>query len=277
VVQTKGPVKEQILRRFEAWLDDVLTTEKPLAGIEAELLSELKMGNGPAAVEPTDRDLDLYSAWSAMTALTQEVKLQGRAFKRLSDEIEPLTGIDDSIDRLLEAQRETRLEVGRMAEEARGVRTERENKLRIEARNSARREFIMAITDIRDRLLFGLRAAAESRRKLDENSNASWLNRIFLKQSAGVHHMLGIVRSLRKGYRLGLERLDEAMQQMGVHEIVCEGKPFDPRLMSVVDVEETVDAPDGMVLEVYRTGYMIDTEVLKSAQVKVARAPEENI
>jgi molecular chaperone GrpE len=45
--------------------------------------------------------------------------------------------------------------------------------------------------------------------------------------------------------------------------------------MNAVDVEETVEVPDGMVLEVYRTGYMIDTDVLQPAQVKVARAPEQ--
>jgi molecular chaperone GrpE (heat shock protein) len=47
--------------------------------------------------------------------------------------------------------------------------------------------------------------------------------------------------------------------------------------MNAVDVEETVDVPDGIVLEVYRTGYMIDTNVLQPAQVKVARGPEKDI
>jgi molecular chaperone GrpE (heat shock protein) len=43
--------------------------------------------------------------------------------------------------------------------------------------------------------------------------------------------------------------------------------------MNAVDIAETGDVPDGTVLEVYRTGYMIDTDVLQHAQVKVARAP----
>jgi molecular chaperone GrpE len=45
--------------------------------------------------------------------------------------------------------------------------------------------------------------------------------------------------------------------------------------MNAVDVEETADVPDGIVLEVYRTGYMINTEVLQPAQVKVARTPRK--
>jgi molecular chaperone GrpE len=74
---------------------------------------------------------------------------------------------------------------------------------------------------------------------------------------------------------MGLDRIDEALQQLGVSEIICEGQPFDPRKMNAVDVEETVDVPDGIVLEVYRTGYMIDANVLQPARVKVARAPEQ--
>ena len=85
--------------------------------------------------------------------------------------------------------------------------------------------------------------------------------------------MLEIVNSLKKGYRMGLDRIDEALQQLGVSEIICDGKPFDSRKMNAVDVEESADVPDGIVLEVYRIGYMIDTEVLQPAQVKVARAP----
>ena len=76
---------------------------------------------------------------------------------------------------------------------------------------------------------------------------------------------------------MGLDRIDEALQQLGVSEIICEGKPFDPRKMNAVDVEETAEVPDGIVLEVYRTGYMIDTNVLQPARVKVARGPEKGI
>jgi molecular chaperone GrpE len=72
---------------------------------------------------------------------------------------------------------------------------------------------------------------------------------------------------------MGLDRIDEALQPLGVTEIVCNGKPFDPRIMKAADIEETGEVPDGTVLEVYRTGYMIDAEILQPAQVKVARAP----
>jgi len=131
-------------------------------------------------------------------------------------------------------------------------------------------------------LILGQRSAHEGQRKLNEYRNLFRLDKFtiskfFFGKTADKNHMLEIVNSLKKGYRMGLDRIDDALQQLGVKEIICESQPFDPRKMNAVDVEETADVPDGIVLEVYRTGYMIDTDVLQTARVKVARAPEKNI
>ena len=72
--------RSDILGRFETWLDSAMAEEAPPQGIPAEILNgeENAAGNEPA---------DLYSMWSAITALTQEVKLQGRAFKQMSESL----------------------------------------------------------------------------------------------------------------------------------------------------------------------------------------------
>ena len=70
--------REDILRRFEEWLDSTLTPEGPPAGIPAEILDGVENG-----VETTPTDL--HAMWAAVTALTQEIKLQGRAFKQMSE------------------------------------------------------------------------------------------------------------------------------------------------------------------------------------------------
>lgn len=275
--KTREAFRALVLQRFAKWLDDVLAEEKPIEGVAAELLAELEDTDGSGTVGPTDSRYDLYSTWSEMTALTQEIKLQGRTFKDLSGQIEPLAGLGESIDRLLDASREAFTDVRLIAEEGREVRLEHENKLKHEAYDRARRELIGLIIDIRDKLIIGLRSTSEGRRKLDEYQNSSRLCKIFVNKIAGIHHLFEVVHSLRKGYRLGLDRLDETLQQLEVHEIACAGQPFDPQVMNAVDLAETDDAPDGMVLEVYRTGYMIDSEVLRPAQVKVARAPMQNM
>jgi len=279
--KTKEALRVLILQRFAKWLDDVLAEEKPLEGVAAELLTELYDGRDSDTTGPAEGTYDLHSTWSALTALTQEIKLQGRAFKQLSDKMEPFTGLDTSIGRLLAAHREALSDARRIAEEGRTDRTQRESELKREAHDRGRRELIGMIIDIRDRLILGQRSAHESQQKLNEHRNSGRLDKFtiskfFFSKTADKNHMLDIVNSLKKGYRMGLDRIDEALQQLGVSEIICEGKPFDPRKMNAVDVEETADVPDGTVLKVYRTGYMIDTNVLQPAQVKVARGLERN-
>jgi hypothetical protein len=71
--------RSEILQRFEQWLDTAMAEEGPPQGIPAEFLA----GDAASQNAPTD----WYTMWAAMTALTQEVKLQGRAFKQLSENL----------------------------------------------------------------------------------------------------------------------------------------------------------------------------------------------
>jgi len=256
-------VREEILERFKKWLDEVLAEEEPPDGIVHELLLELEEKADLDSLYLPGSGSDLYSLWSAVIALTQEVKLQGRAFNRLSDRLEPLEGLGDSDAR-------------RIPEESHTVRTGYEDKLVQEIKRSAVREVLTVLLDTHNRLVRGLDAVHKATQGLDKYRPSSWLRRIFSfsRQKERTDHVLKIVSALEEGYRLSLDRLNEALQQLGVREIVCEGHPFDPTTMNAVDVEENIDAPDGTVLEVYRTGYIWDAEVLYPAQVKVARTPD---
>lgn len=71
--------REEILRRFTAWLDQGLAPEAAPSGVPNDILTE--------AAQPAGGDL--YSVQAALTALTQEVKLQGRWFQQLSDAVAP--------------------------------------------------------------------------------------------------------------------------------------------------------------------------------------------
>ena len=78
--------REEILQRFETWLDGVLAAEEPPQGIAAELLSSLQTETETSAIGRCD----LYAMWASVTALTQETRLQGRSFKQLSETLAPL-------------------------------------------------------------------------------------------------------------------------------------------------------------------------------------------
>ena len=81
--------RKQILLSFEAWLDRVLAEEEPPEGLPSEILARLST----ESPHSTEGSCDLYSMWSQMTALVQEVKLQGRSFKQLSDAVAPVADL----------------------------------------------------------------------------------------------------------------------------------------------------------------------------------------
>ena len=231
--------REEILHRFEAWLDNVLAAEEPPQGIDAELLSALTV----EAEAGADGKCDLYSMWAAVTALTQEVKLQGRTFKQLSETLAPVA---DLVPQLPDAQRK--------------------------AQEQARREMLDVLLDLRDRLGRGLGAARGSQAKMHESLVSTWMARLLARHQSLRHASEGLA-ALAEGYRISLDRLDDVLAQFDVREITCRGEPFDPRSMHVVDVEETSEAVEGTVVEVYRAGYEWQGAVHRPAQVKVARSP----
>jgi molecular chaperone GrpE len=231
--------REEILRRFEAWLDGVLAAEEPPQGITAELLSSLATETGIS----TDGRCDLYSLWAAVTALTQEIRLQGRSFKQLNEALAPLA---DLAPQLPAMQRE--------------------------AQERARREMLDVLLDLRDRLGRGLEAARVSQAKMRESLESGWSARVLARHKA-LRQAFEAVAALQQGCALSLDRLNEVLAQFDVREIVCQGQPFDPNSMHAVDVVETERAAEGTVVEVYRAGYEWKGEVYRPAQVKVARRP----
>jgi molecular chaperone GrpE (heat shock protein) len=81
--------------------------------------------------------------------------------------------------------------------------------------------------------------------------------------------------ALVRGYELGLERLDQLLENLNARRIRCDGEAFDPRRMNAIDRHETMDVPPGIVVEVYRSGYEWDGEVFRPAQVKVSCVPAD--
>ncbi len=244
-----GMDRDKVVRRFEQWLDEALAAAEPPGGIDAEILASLAAE--PAEEPGMDRRTDAYALWATVTALTQEVKLQGRAFKDLRDGLES--------------------QVTRVAEEIAAAYRERERDVQREAERRCRREILGALLDVRDGLGRGLDSVCAMPLTTSRAPLGQWIARVL----AGPAHDAATnrVTALTKGYGLGIERLDQILDDFGAHHIRCEGQPFDPRRMSAMDKEESSDVPEGTVLEVYRRGYEWNGEVFRPAQVKVSSAP----
>jgi hypothetical protein len=240
--------RDQILRRFEALLDSALASEAPPPGIAPEILSAVIAGN-----QDDQRRCDSYALWAAMTALTQELKLQGRAFQELN-----LT---------LATQTE------KIAEELRAVYAERERNLQREAERRSRREILSALIDLRDRLGRGRESVRDREAGIAPATKTGWRERIFGKPAPdrAVDPVVETIGALVRGYELGIERLDQTLAEFNAREIRCQGESFDPRRMNAIESEESAAVPAGTVLEVYRSGYEWNGEVFRPAQVKVSR------
>jgi molecular chaperone GrpE len=242
--------RDDLLRRFEHWLDDALSAEDPPGGIDADILATLTEATA-VADRGLDRPSDSYTLWAAMTALTHEVKLQGRAFKELHNTI----GTQSS----------------RIADEIRAAYRERERDVQREAERRSRRELLATVINVRDRLGRGLESVRAVESEIARGAGRGWLARLFGMPGEDPHAEK--LAAWTKGYELGLERLDETLDDLNAHEIRCEGQPFDPRRMNAIDKEDSSVVPEGTVLEVYRAGYEWNGEVFRPAQVKVSCAP----
>ena len=181
---------------------------------------------------------DLFSFLSQLGALTREVQLHGRAANRLNTDLgaalESLAANVSSPEAL--ARKLT------------------------EARREARLELVSEILEVRDRFLRGLEEA--ERRLTAQRGIRAWLG-------GG-----SVLEALVEGNRLALERLDDLLRRLDIHEINCLSESFDPTRMRAVEAVRTAFAPPGTVLEVFRPGYMGNGRVLRYAEVKVvAGAP----
>jgi molecular chaperone GrpE len=242
--------RDEIVRRFERWLDQTLSAEDPPEGLDAELLATIT-GDDSDTPDGPDAHTDSYALWSAVTALTQEVKLQGRAFKELHGSLGT--------------------EAARAVEEVRAAYREREREIQREAERRCRKEILSALIDLRDSLGRGLESVRAIESAIRKRPQRSWLARLIKPsdEEAATERL----SALTTGYELGLDRLDQVLEDFNVHEIVCDGRSFDPRLMNAIERGPSGDVPEGTVLEVFRRGYEWNGEVFRAAQVKVSCAP----
>ncbi len=255
--------KERMVRRFAAWLDRALDDEPLPPGLTPELLAALSAEDDPDGQNEQDEpapeaiqaaiesrlgeagDCDLYALWSAMTTLSQEVRLEGRAFKQLN---ETLTA----------SARETEVVAARSA-----------------SASQPRRQEVDLLLELRDRIERGGNSARQAAVELNP-SRLPWLARRLGVGTGYARHAQEVVGALADGYSLILASVDEALVAWGVNRIVCDSQPFDPHRMNVVDIEQTRAVPEGTVVEVYRNGYEWNGELHRPAQVKVARDAPAN-
>ena len=251
--------RDRLAATLVKWLDDVLDEEAPPSDLAKEMLEALERDDPWA--EDDETETDWYGLQASLTALTQEVKLQSRAFARLSDQLDAGAAASS-----VASPDETTLQLVRIRETLDEV-----------VRGSGPREAEMLssegvalLLDIRDRLSTAEVTTVHSLEAAEAALPKWWPARALIRQSST--RMLDGYRSLLNGYRMTLERLDDTLATVGISETARVGDMFDPTTMKVVDIEARDNDKEGTVLAIYRRGYRQAGELLRLAEVKVARA-----
>ena len=79
--------------------------------------------------------------------------------------------------------------------------------------------------------------------------------------------------SLQQGVSMIQQQLRQALAEAGLEEINATGQPFDPNYHEAVSQQESVEVPEGHVLQQLRKGFKLRERLLRPATVIVAKAP----
>ena len=77
--------------------------------------------------------------------------------------------------------------------------------------------------------------------------------------------------NLLKGMEMVYGRMQQLLKKYDVKEIEALGMKFDHNCHEALMTEESPDAEDGMILEVFQKGYLMGDRVVRTAKVKVSR------
>jgi molecular chaperone GrpE len=80
---------------------------------------------------------------------------------------------------------------------------------------------------------------------------------------------------LEEGVRMVQRKMAKLLESAGVQPIEALGHPFDPFRHEAIAEEETLEEPEGYVVEEVRRGYMFKERLLRASVVKVAKNPAE--
>jgi molecular chaperone GrpE len=224
---------EQTKQRLVAELRDYL-----------DALPETPGDTGAAEQEPEAREVDLYTLFTELAGLKNEVQRESRQLKRALDEFRNVFAtLEESSQRLgneLDARKEGQAE----------------------AVASAERALLLELVDLRDRLA--------QARDLASGYQPGTLQRMFTKRQGTLS------QDMAEGLGITLRRLDQSLEQYGVKPIQAVGQPIDPHRMRVDSVCTDAAQPDGVALEETRRGYQRNDKVLRLAEV-VANKREQAI
>jgi molecular chaperone GrpE len=238
----------------------MLAGEPPPEGLPEEMLAEMESATGREA--PRGAEADLYTVFSALTTLSGEIRLQGRAFKQLTDAIAPLSALPRGIEQLYALQQDSADRMDQLLDQMQPSEQEV-----AESSLPPSKQMLAVLMDLYDRMQRGRRTLQSATETLAAGAPRGLRRWLIGSGLSDAGHSLA---SVADGYALTLTRIEDLLREWDIERIGLSGQQFDPARMSAVEIAPANGVSDGTVLEVYRTGYAVRGSVLAAAQVKVA-------
>jgi molecular chaperone GrpE len=207
-------LKEQLIGRFRQYLDNSAAED--------------------SAPPPASGEMDLFTLFTELAALKNEVKLESRQVRQALDHSREL------IDALRENNQQFSDELARRRQE------------QDEVRLAAERPLLLEILELRDRIevaregLQGYRPGLMTGRRTKQYLSA-----------------------VAEGMEISLRRLDGLLAGYQVRALDAVGKRIKPESMQVTAIQHRHDREDGVVLEEVRKGFLRAGQVLRPAEVIV--------
>lgn len=215
------------------------TRKQELLGRFATYLDGLEHPEADTDATADEREeADLFSIFVELAALRNETRAQARLVK-------------DAIDRFRDVFETLQSSHTLLEQDLKRTRAEADNQERM-----LLKPLLLDIIDIRDRLAAGLKPAATVPR---------WYQRFLANRQ---HEA---AQSWREGLGMTLRRIDTLLANRRVIPAETVGRPFDPRIATAVATVAGPDVADGIVIEDVRPGFLWQGELLRPAEVVVAR------
>jgi len=190
--------------------------------------------------EELPRKLDLFSFYSEITALKSEIKIESRLIKRGLDNFQETAGLIEQGNLMLHS----------LVQESKTK--DQKNEF------NALRPILTGLIDLYDRVHASLQTLPETFRA----GSRFWQRRRGDEE---------ILNSIRAGQEMLLERIVELLFDCGVRPMEVSGRTFDPHTMRAVGTDSFSELDDGVVSGESRTGFTVNDEIFRLADVRVNR------
>ena len=146
------------------------------------------------------------------------------------------------------------------------------------------KSWLNTLLGLADALELGRRQSQATQKLIDEKLTSldnpppvhrTWFKRSKPGEPALTPELIATIRrqvaGLADGYAMSQRRIDQLLSDNELSRIDCVGQPFDPEQMEAIGMVADDEYPSGTVVEELRPGYFWREQVVRYAQVRVAR------